>query len=155
MLSNRSIWKIAVTILFTLISMHNFAFANCSHTESELACVEYVKNYDGDTITFNIKKVHPILGDEISVRVAGIDAPEIISTEPCAARVAMNSQQEVQKIMRRASRLDLVGIQRGKFFRVVADVLYDGKSLRDHLLAKKLAVPYDGGYKEDVDWCNP
>jgi len=39
--------------------------------------VEYVRNYDGDTITVNINDVHPLLGDNINIRVRGIDTPEI------------------------------------------------------------------------------
>ena len=153
MMNVRAARKIAFTILFALLSMHSLSHGKCVHTENELSCVEYVKNYDGDTITFNIKKVHPILGNEISVRVLGIDAPEIISPDPCAARIAVKSQREVQEILEDAHRLDLVDVRRGKYFRVVADVLFDGESLREHMLRKKLAVPYDGGHREEVDWC--
>ncbi len=140
-------------ILFMFFTMHNAAYGGCQHTSDEFSCVEFVKNYDGDTLTFNIQKVHPILGDQMNVRVAGIDSPEMRSGNSCEARLAREAQSEVEKIMKQAHRLDLVRIQRGKFFRVVADVIFDGQSLRDYMLHKKLAVPYDGGHKEDVDWC--
>ena len=37
----------------------------------------YVRNYDGDTITFNLPNLHPIIGKKIRVRLNGIDTPEI------------------------------------------------------------------------------
>ena len=37
----------------------------------------YLQNYDGDTITFNLPNLHPIIGEKISLRVNGIDTPEI------------------------------------------------------------------------------
>ncbi len=38
-------------------------------------------------------------------------------------------------------------MQRGKYFRIVADVYVDGNSLADELLQAELAKPYDGGKK--------
>jgi len=37
----------------------------------------YVRNYDGDTVTFNLPGLHPIIGEKINIRVNGIDTPEI------------------------------------------------------------------------------
>ncbi len=37
----------------------------------------YIRNYDGDTVTFNLPGLHPIIGEKISIRVNGIDTPEI------------------------------------------------------------------------------
>lgn len=136
-----------------LFIIHNPANASCRHSSDELSCVEYIKNYDGDTLTFNIKQVHPLLGDQISVRVFGIDTAEMSSKDSCETQMAHAAQQEVERLMKRAQRIDLVHAQRGKFFRVVADIIFDGKSLQEHMLKKKLAVPYLGGHKEYVDWC--
>ena len=35
----------------------------------DFAGAVYVRNYDGDTITFNLPGLHPIIGDKISIRV--------------------------------------------------------------------------------------
>jgi micrococcal nuclease len=37
----------------------------------------YIRNYDGDTITFNLLGLHPIIGKKINIRVYVIDTPEI------------------------------------------------------------------------------
>ncbi|CAC9586898.1 hypothetical protein [Bathymodiolus heckerae thiotrophic gill symbiont] len=45
----------------------------------------------------------------------------------------------------------MTNLQRGKYFRVVANVLVDGVSLEQELLDNKLAYRYDGGRK--LSWC--
>ena len=44
---------------------------NCTHDERTFRCVKYIKNYDADTITFDIPNIHPLLGKKISIRVTG------------------------------------------------------------------------------------
>ncbi|SMN17434.1 hypothetical protein CRYPA_1695 [uncultured Candidatus Thioglobus sp.] len=41
----------------------------------------------------------------------------------------------------------MTNLQKGKYFRVVANVLVDGVSLGQELLDNKLAYRYDGGRK--------
>jgi endonuclease YncB( thermonuclease family) len=127
--------------------------ADCRHTSKSFYCVKFVQNYDGDTFTANISSVHPLLGDKITVRVGGIDTPEMHSDKPCERQAAFKAQQAVQKILAEARRIDLRNVQRDKYFRVLADVVVDGRSLADYLLRARMAVPYDGQAKEDVNWC--
>ena len=37
----------------------------------------YVRNYSGDSLTFNLTNLQPIIREKISVRVNGIATPEI------------------------------------------------------------------------------
>ena len=39
--------------------------------------VQYVRAYDADTITVNSKDLPPVFDEELGIRVAGIDTPEI------------------------------------------------------------------------------
>jgi endonuclease YncB( thermonuclease family) len=48
--------------------------------------------------------------------------------------------------------IELKNMQRGKYFRIVADVHVDDKNLADMLIENNLAVRYDGGTKIK-DWC--
>jgi len=50
----------------------------------------------------------------------------------------------IEGILNRANEITLHDIEREKYFRIVASVIVDGQNLSDLLLAKKLAVPYDG-----------
>jgi micrococcal nuclease len=127
--------------------------SSCTHTSSEFSCVRFLRNYDGDTFTVNIASVHPLLGDQITVRIDGIDAPELHSEDSCERQAAFKAQQVVEKHLASARRIDLKGIKRDKYFRVLATVKVNGKSLAKLLLDEGLAVEYDGGHKETVNWC--
>jgi len=54
-------------------------------------------------------------------------------------------------MIRSAKVIELRNMQRGKYFRIVADVFLDDQSLADALVKKGLARPYDGGRKGK--WC--
>ena len=114
--------------------------------------VQYVRNYDGDTITFNIPNLHPIIGEKISIRVNGIDTPE--KRGKCAKEKyeAKQAKEMVADILKETDKIDLKNIQRGKYFRIVADVFADGESIADILIESGMAVRYDGG-KKTKNWC--
>ena len=112
----------------------------------------YVRNYDGDTITFNLPSLHPIIGDKISIRVNGIDTPEIRGKCQQEKYSAEQARELVTDILKDAESIELKNIERGKYFRIVADVFVDGESLADELIEAGMAVPYDGGTKTQ-NWC--
>lgn len=92
--------------------------------------VEYIKNYDGDTITVNISNVHPLLGHAVPVRVRGVDTEEMKSH----TELSYKSKMYVERIMRGATTITLRNCERCKYFRIVADVLVDGRSLAELLI---------------------
>jgi len=112
----------------------------------------YVRNYDGDTITFNLPGLHPIIGDKISIRVNGIDTPEIRGKCEKEKYDAQQAKEMIADILKDAETITLKNIERGKYFRIVADVFVDGESLADELIEAGMAVPYDGG-KKTHNWC--
>ena len=114
--------------------------------------VVYVRNYDGDTITFNLLGLHPIIGDKISIRVNGIDTPEISGKCEKEKYDAQQAKEMIADILKDAERIDLKNIERGNYFRIVADVFVDGENLADELIEAGMAVPYDGGTKTH-NWC--
>tara|TARA_B100001146_G_scaffold220864_1_gene230218 strand:+ start:180 stop:563 length:384 start_codon:yes stop_codon:yes gene_type:complete len=111
---------------------------------SNFSGVEYVRNYDGDTMTVNIPGVHPLFGNEIGIRVRGIDTLEIRIKYPFEKQKVKETKTLIEGILNRANKITLHDIEREKYFRIVASVIVDGQNLSDLLLAKKLAVPYDG-----------
>lgn len=126
----------------------------CDHDDSTFRCVKYVKNYDADTITVEIPNVHPLLGKKISVRVNGIDAPEMNGKKPCEKEAARNAQRLVEALLKNAKQIDLNNVGRDKYFRILADVSSDGQSLKMLLLKNKLAYEYGGGTKVAINWCS-
>lgn len=126
----------------------------CAHSSSRLNCVQFVSVYDGDTMTFNIPGTHPLFGENAKIRLLGVDAPEIRTKNACEKTAALKARKTVEDALTRARRIDLVDIQRGKYFRVVAEVMVDGEPLSQKLLTRKLAYRYDGGRKlANIDWC--
>ena len=112
----------------------------------------YVRNYDGDTITFNLPNLHPIIGEKISVRVNGIDTPEIKGNCEKEKYKAQQAKEMVAEILKDAEQITLKNMERGKYFRIAADVLVDGEDLGDMLVEAGVAVRYDGG-KKSHKWC--
>lgn len=111
---------------------------------SNFSGVEYVRNYDGDTMTVNIPGVHPLFGNEIGIRVRGIDTLEIRVKYLFEKQKVKETKTLIEGILNRANEITLHDIEREKYFRIVASVIVDGQNLSDLLLAKKLVVPYDG-----------
>jgi endonuclease YncB( thermonuclease family) len=127
---------------------------DCLHTINTFRCVDYVSNYDGDTIRFNIHDVHPLIGKNISVRVMGVDTPEKNGKLPCEKEKARIAQRFVENMLKNAKKIELRDIGKDKYFRVLAKVNVDGKDLGDLLIKNKLALPYGGGTKTRTNWCN-
>ena len=126
---------------------------DCRHDNNTFNCVEYLRNYDGDTITFNIPGVHSLIGNQISVRVAGIDTPEMRGATDCEKKLAIKAKDFVSEALTKAKKISLTSIGRDKYFRILASVEADGVSVGHQLIAAGLARPYFGGSKSDKEWC--
>lgn len=126
---------------------------NCRHDKNTFRCVSYIKNYDGDTITFKIPNVHPLFGNNIAIRVSGVDTPELRTKNKCEKKLGYQAKEVVENALRNAKHIELRNVKRGKYFRIVADVIADGKNVSDLLLQRKFAYRYDGGTKQKIDWC--
>ena len=107
--------------------------------------------YDGDTFRVNIDSLPPIVGKNIAIRVNGVDTPEIRGKCQYEKDLALEARDFVRAKLANAKEIKLTNLQRGKYFRVVANVLVDGVSLERELLDNKLAYRYDGGKK--AGWC--
>ena len=107
--------------------------------------------YDGDTFRVNIDSLPPIVGKNIAIRVNGVDTPEIRGKCQYEKNLALEARDFVRIKLTNAKEIKLTNLQRGKYFRVVANVLVDGVSLEQELLDNKLAYSYDGGKK--LSWC--
>jgi micrococcal nuclease len=108
--------------------------------------------YDGDTFRVDIDSLPPIVGKNIPIRLNGVDTPEIRGKCQYEKDLALKARDFVRNKLANAKEIKLTKLQRGKYFRVVADVMVDGVSLEKELLENKLAYKYTGGKKSS--WCN-
>jgi len=107
--------------------------------------------YDGDTFRVDINSLPPIVGKNIPIRVNGVDTPEIRGKCQYEKDLALEARDFVRAKLANAKEIKLTNLQRGKYFRVVANVVVDGVSLERELLDNKLAYEYSGGKK--LSWC--
>ena len=140
--------KLAFLILpFLLLPSYSFA-----KSFGDFEGAIYIRNYDGDTVTFNLPGLHPIIGEKISIRVNGIDTPEIKGKCEKEKYDAKQAQQMVADILKDTEQITLKNMERGKYFRIAADVIVDGENLGDLLVEAGMAARYDGG-KKIHKWC--
>ncbi len=142
-------------ILAVFFTLNSYA-SDCSHEDESFYCVDYVRTYDGDTFFVDIPGVHSFFGSEISVRIRGIDTGEVKDhpgRTKCEVEMAHRAKNELVKILENSSDIELRDIGRGKYFRVLADVYVNGRSVAKHLIKKHLAFEYDGGNRGGSDWC--
>jgi len=101
--------------------------------------VEYVRAIDGDTIVVNIPGLPNIFGKNISIRLAGIQCPELRAKSESVRGFALRAKQFTARKCQDSRNLVLANIKRGKYFRLVADVFYDGNHINSELVSKGLA----------------
>ena len=129
-----------------------FAINTQSFAE-DFEAVQFVKNYDGDTLTVNIPwLMSDVFGKDLPVRVSGIDTPEMKGKCEEEKMLAKCAKVVVKNMLETAKQVDLRNCIRDKYFRLNCDVYADNVSISTILLGNKMAVPYDGGTKAKV-WC--
>ena len=105
--------------------------------------------YDGDTIRVDIWGLPDIIGKNISIRISGIDTPELRDKRPEIKALAIEARDLVREYLSNASKIELRNPSRGKYFRIVAALFLDGINISEILLAENLAKEYDGGKKKE------
>jgi len=112
-----------------------------------------IKCYDADTITIASKLPYdasPLY--RLSVRLNGIDAPEIKGKSAEEKEVAKEARDFVSNlVLNKVIRLE--NVESEKYGRILADVYLGDVHLNELLLKERYAVKYDGGTKlKPVSW---
>ena len=128
------------------------ALPTLSAFATDFPYVAYRTCYDGDTCRFDIPGLHPLLGNNIPIRFAGVDTPEMRGKCQQEKDLALKARNRVRDLLSQAHSITLKDVERRKYFHLVATVEADGQDMSDLLLQEGLAVVYDGGGKTK-DWC--
>ncbi|SVD94840.1 uncharacterized protein METZ01_LOCUS447694, partial [marine metagenome] len=83
---------------------------------------EIVSIYDGDTFKIDLAGVHPLFGDDVSVRLFGVDTPEMRGSEDRVKLLAEKARKLTEQALMGAEKIELKNPRRGKYFRIIADV---------------------------------
>ena len=96
-------------------------------------------------------RIAPIFGEKISIRLKGLDTPEIRGKCQLEKDQARAARDRLRALMEQARQIDLIDAERGKYFRIVATVQADGVDVAGVLIGEELGRPYDGGSRKG--WC--
>ena len=110
-----------------------------------------VKVHDGDTFTVNIAGCPDVLCKRLSVRISGIDAPEIKGKCPQEIAGAIAAKNYLAGQVMNSQDIALHDPARDKYFRLNAHVMANGVDVGADMVAKGLARTYSGGKR--ADWC--
>lgn len=114
--------------------------------------IEIESNWDGDSFK---AMAHTGFGGQLPIRIRlkGCDTPEISKGSPETRALARYARDHVRALVMEADEVLFHSTfygEREKYGRKLGDILIDGNSLSEHLLAEDLAIPYDGtGSKEE------
>lgn len=84
---------------------------------------------DGDTFACDIDEHSAIAGKNISIRLRGINTPELRSKSEKERKSANLEKQRLSGLLNNAHVIELRNIDRDKYFRIDADVYIDGEPL--------------------------
>ncbi len=114
-----------------------------------------VRVSDGDTVVVEAKWIPAPMKPQIAVRIFGVDTPEKGGRAQCPAEDTKGQAASTftKNLVAKATKIQYTLYDWDKFGgRVLGDMVLDGKSLREQLIANGLARPYFGEAKQS--WCN-
>ena len=100
---------------------------------------------DGDTFACDINEHSAIAGKNISIRLRGINTPELRSKDSEERKSAILEKQRLSDLLTNALVIELRNIDRDKYFRIDADVYIDGINILTNLNPDFLTPKAKGG----------
>ena len=117
----------------------------------KISIVKCIKVYDGDTITIaaRFNRGEPVY--KFSIRLLGIDSPELRTSDSNEKTYAKKSRDRLSELILNKV-IVLKNVATGdKFGRILADVWIDKIHVNKWMIDNKLAVKYNGGTKQQFN----
>ena len=143
--------KIITTLLLTL-SVSVFAQKTPQGVTYD---ANILKVSDGDTIVIAAPFLPAPLKPQLAVRIFGVDTPEKGFRAKCESenQRGLAASEFTKKLVGSSQKRQVILYDWDKFGgRVLGDIILDGKSLRQQLIANGFAREYFGEAKQS--WCN-
>ena len=140
-------------IIFSLFILTSNGFANIRHHSTYN--YQIIRVIDGDTIEFAVNFLPKSLKPSLSLRLSGIDTPDINAHAKCPEenKLGQKAKEFTTDFINNSQSIYIDIIKCDKYGgRVDGDIIGDRKSLRRALLKNHLAIPYKGDKKPN--WCN-
>ena len=103
-------------LVLTLSLLLFFCLGHGVALATDFSHVTYRTCYDGDTCRFDLPGIHPFFGENIPVRLAGIDTPEIRGKCQHEKDLAIEARDYVRGILEQAQAITLKDVERGNTF---------------------------------------
>jgi len=112
-----------------------------------------VKVIDGDTIDVDIDLGFDIIMSKQRIRLFGIDTPESRTSDKEEKFYGNISKNFLKDHCKKGSYITLRTHldKKGKFGRILGEIIVDGKSLNNIMIEEYLAVEYHGQSKDDIE----
>ena len=110
-----------------------------------------VRVVDGDTIDADIELGFSVFMRD-RIRLMGIDTPESRTRNLEEKSWGMAAKHRLRELLAEADGefiLKTEEMEKGKFGRVLGTIMINGKDANQSLIEEKLAIPYEGGNKDE------
>lgn len=122
-------------MLYVIILLLGIDYGNVNCT------LKYV--YDGDTFKVDIPEWPDIIGKSISIRIYGINAPELKNKDESIKEQARQAKMRLVTLLK-GGKIELREIRRDKYFRILAKVYVNNIDIGKTLIEEGLAKEYYG-----------
>ncbi len=119
-------------IIFLLLTTSLFA----KIYDKELKGFKYVRMVDGDTFVITIKSGYRVFGENIRVRIRGINTPE--RNEP----LFEESTEVLRELLESGKKIKIKNLDRYKYFGIYADVYVGNINVAEYMLEHGYAKEY-------------
>jgi micrococcal nuclease len=146
--------KSILAAVFLTLAMMGAVYAQKQPKNSATYDTQIIRVSDGDTIVISARFLPAPLKPELAVRIWGVDTPEKGHRAQCDSERAQGEKASAwtKSLVKSGKKFQVVLYKWDKFGgRVLGDILVDGRSVREGLIAAGLAREYYGDKKES--WC--
>ena len=93
---------------------------------------DVMETLNGNTFVANVKNIHPVFGEALTIKVRGLKVDSIETEDSSSASRAFRQWHKFSNLLKEASDIELRNLERGRNgFWIWADVYIDGEILGD------------------------
>jgi len=97
-----------------------------------IAETDVMETLSGNTFVANVKNIHPVFGEALTIKVRGLKVDSIETEDSSSASRAFRQWHKFSNLLKEASDIELRNLERGRNgFWIWADVYIDGEILGD------------------------
>lgn len=96
---------------------------------------------DGDSFKVTFEGLPKLFGEDITIRLKGVNCPELRSSDREERHLAVLAKDFSSRWLHRSGFVDLLNCERGKYFRILAEVKRGDEYLAGMLIKSGHGVP--------------